>query len=140
MAIIQGLQRDGSRPYADIAKEIGLEEGAVRKRVRDLMEHEVVQIVAVTDPLQLGFRQRAMVGIRTDGNPTTVARALSQFRDICYVVTTAGSADVLAEIVCGGDSELLDILTERIRALGGVRSVEMFVYLKQNKRRYQGER
>src|SRR5438067_5009508 len=68
-AIIELLQEDGRMPYATIAKQVGLSEAAVRQRVQRLLDAEVVQIVAVTDPLRVGFRRQAMVGIRVDGDP-----------------------------------------------------------------------
>ena len=61
-AIIEQLQEDGRRPYARIATAVGLSEAAVRQRVQRLLDAGVMQIVAVTDPLQLGFAREAMVG------------------------------------------------------------------------------
>jgi len=66
-AIIEHLQTDGRRSYAAIAKSVGLSEAAVRARVQRLLDSEVMQIVAVTDPLQIGFTRQAMVGIRAEG-------------------------------------------------------------------------
>ena len=66
-SIIEQLQQDGRRSYASIGKAVGLSEAAVRQRVQRLSEAGVMQIVAVTDPLQLGFGRQAMVGIRVEG-------------------------------------------------------------------------
>ena len=95
-----------------------------------------MQIVAVTDPLQVGFRRQAMIGIRVDGDLTPVGDALSAMDEVDYVVTTAGSFDILAEVVCEDDTELLELLTKRIRTLPGVQTTETFVYLKLNKQHY----
>src|SRR6476469_10791582 len=97
--IIELLQHDGRKSYASIAQEVGLSEAAVRQRVQRLLDADVMQIVAVTDPLQVGFRRQAMIGIRVDGDITPVAEALSAMREVAYVVTTAGSFDVLCEVV-----------------------------------------
>jgi Lrp/AsnC family transcriptional regulator, regulator for asnA, asnC and gidA len=135
-AIIEQLQEDGRQSYATIAKRVGLSEAAVRQRVQRLLDQEVMQIVAVTDPLQVGFRRQAMIGIRVDGDLTQVADKLTGMSEVSYVVTTAGSFDLLAEVVCEDDAQLLDLLTRRIRTLPGVQSTETFVYLKLNKQHY----
>jgi Lrp/AsnC family transcriptional regulator for asnA, asnC and gidA len=135
-AIIEHLQEDGRQPYATIAKHVGLSEAAVRQRVQRLLDSGVMQIVAVTDPLQVGFRRQAMIGIRVDGDLTPVGDALTAMNEVDYVVTTAGSFDLLAEVVCEDDDELLELLTKRIRTLPGVASTETFVYLKLNKQHY----
>jgi Lrp/AsnC family transcriptional regulator for asnA, asnC and gidA len=135
-AIIEHLQTDGRRSYASIAKNVGLSEAAVRARVQRLLDSEVMQIVAVTDPLQLGFTRQAMVGIRTEGDMRLVADRLTEMSEVSYVVTTAGSFDLIIEVVCEDDDELLDLLSRRIRTLAGVISTETFVYLKLNKQHY----
>src|SRR5499427_2558936 len=65
--IIEQLQQDGRRSYAAIGKAVGLSEAAVRQRVQRLVEAGAMQIVAVTDPLSLGFRRQAMIGIKCSG-------------------------------------------------------------------------
>ncbi len=134
--IIEQLQEDGRRPYAAIGKAVGLSEAAVRQRVQRLLDAGVMQIVAVTDPLQVGFARQAMIGIRVEGDVAEVADQLSEMAEVDYVVVTAGSYDLLAEVVCEDDDHLLDLLTRRIRALPGVRSTETFVYLKLRKQLY----
>ncbi|MEP6798093.1 MAG: Lrp/AsnC family transcriptional regulator [Lapillicoccus sp.] len=134
--IIERLQEDGRQPYVTIAKSVGLSEAAVRQRVQRLLDAGVMQIVAVTDPLQVGFRRQAMVGVRVSGDIAPVAQALGELTEVIYVVTTAGSFDLLVEVVCEDDDHLLDLLSSRIRILPGVRSTETFVYLKLNKQHY----
>lgn len=134
--IIEQLQEDGRRAYATIGKAVGLSEAAVRQRVQRLIDSGVLQIVAVTDPLQVGFARQAMIGIRVDGDMTPVADALAAMEEVDYVVITAGSFDLLAEVVCEDDDHLLELLTQRIRVLPGVRSTETFVYLRLRKQLY----
>jgi Lrp/AsnC family transcriptional regulator for asnA, asnC and gidA len=133
--IIEQLQEDGRRPYASIGKAVGLSEAAVRQRVQRLLDAGVMQIVAVTDPLQLGFPRQAMIGLRTDGDLETVADRLAGFEEIDYVVITAGSFDLLVEVVCRNDAHLLEIL-QKLRAVEGVLATEAFVYLKLRKQTY----
>ena len=135
-AIIEQLQQDGRRSYASIGKVVGLSEAAVRQRVQRLVEGGVMQIVAVTDPLELGFARQAMVGIRISGPVQPVADAIAELDEVDYVVVTAGSFDVLAEVVAESDENLLEIISDRIRAVPGVVSTETFVYLRLRKQTY----
>ena len=135
-AIIEALQRDGRQPYGAIAEEVGLSEAAVRRRVQRLREAGIMQIVAVTDPLQLGFTRQAMVGISVEGDVRQVAEKLSALREVDYVVMCAGSFDILAEIVCEDDERQLHLLNESIRIIPGVRATETFLYLKLAKQTY----
>ena len=135
-SIIEQLQQDGRRSYAAIGKAVGLSEAAVRQRVQRLSEGGIMQIVAVTDPLQLGFDRQAMVGICVDGDIQPVAQALSALEEVIYVVMTAGSFDVLCEVVSADDKELLELVSGRIRAVPGVRTTETFMYLQLAKQTY----
>lgn len=135
-AIIEELQRDGRRPYGTIAATVGLSEAAVRQRVQKLRESGVIQIVAVTDPKQVGFTRQALVGIRVDGDVRTVAEKLAGVAEVGYVVVCAGRFDILIELVCKDDLHLLETINSTIRSLPGVRDVESFVYLELTKRTY----
>ena len=135
-AIIEQLQVDGRRSYADIGKAVGLSEAAVRQRVQRLTESGVMQVVAVTDPMQLGFFRQAMVGIRVAGDATKVVERLKDIQAVDYLVLTAGNFDILAEVVCENDADLIDLLNQEIRGIPGVQSTETFVYLKLEKQFY----
>jgi Lrp/AsnC family transcriptional regulator for asnA, asnC and gidA len=135
-AIIENLQEDGRRSYASIGKAVGLSEAAVRQRVQRMTDAGVMQIVAVTDPMQLGFARQAMIGIRCTGDTIELAEKLAALPSIDYVVLTAGSFDVIVEVVCEDDTDLLDLLNTQIRALPGVTSTETLVYLKLIKQQY----
>jgi Lrp/AsnC family transcriptional regulator for asnA, asnC and gidA len=135
-AIIEELQADGRRSYAAIAKAVGLSEAAVRQRVQRLVDTGVMQIVAVTDPLTVGFRRQAMIGIRADGDLRVVADRLSALVEVDYVVITAGGFDILAEVVAEDDEHLLRLLNESIRTVEGVRDTEAFIYLRLAKQTY----
>lgn len=135
-AIIEKLQQDGRRSYAGIGKAVGLSEAAVRQRVQRMVDAGVMQIVAVTDPMQLGFARQAMIGIKCTGDTTKIAEKLAAIESVDYVVLTAGSFDAIIEVVCEDDDSLLELLNTRIRALPGVISTETLVYLKLVKQQY----
>ena len=133
--IIEQLQQDGRRSYAAIGKAVGLSEAAVRQRVQRLIDAGVMQVVAVTDPLMLGFRRQTMIGVRCVGDIERVADLLAAITEIDYVVITAGSFDLLIEVVCEDDDQLLEIIS-RVRTIPCVTSTETFVYLKLRKQTY----
>ena len=135
-AIIEQLQTDGRRSYAAIALAVGLSEAAVRQRVQRLLDAGVMQIVAVTDPLQVGFSRQAMIGVRADGDLREIADKLAALPEADYVVVTAGSFDILLEVVCEDDQHLLALLNDSIRSVPGVRETETFVYLRLAKQSY----
>jgi Lrp/AsnC family transcriptional regulator for asnA, asnC and gidA len=135
-AIIEQLQEDGRRPYATIGKAVGLSEAAVRQRVQKLVESGVMQIVAVTDPMQVGFARQAMVAISATGDIDGITKRLAAIPEVVYLVVIAGSFDVLAEIVVTDDDHLLELINEQIRTIPGVLRTETFLYLKLTKQTY----
>jgi Lrp/AsnC family transcriptional regulator for asnA, asnC and gidA len=135
-AIIEQLQQDGRLPYTKLGAAVGLSEAAVRQRVQRLVESGVVQIVAVTDPLTLGFRREAMIGLKTEGDLRGVADTIASIPEVSYVVVVSGSFDLLMEVVCEDDDHLLTLLNDKIRSIPGVRSTETFTYLRLYKQTY----
>ncbi|MFK0240728.1 MULTISPECIES: Lrp/AsnC family transcriptional regulator [unclassified Microbacterium] len=134
--IVELLQEDGRRSYSDIGRTVGMSEAAVRQRVQRLTESGVMQIVAVTDPMQLGFHRQAMIGVRVSGDARRVAEAIAAIEAVDYVVITVGSFDVLAEVVCEDDDDLLALINDVIRPIEGVLSTETFIYAKLQKQLY----
>ena len=135
--IIEQLQEDGRRSYAAIARAVGLSEAATRARVQRLIDERVVQIAAVTDPAAIGFGRTALLGVNVDGNAREVADKLAGLQEAEYVVICAGQFDILAEVLCEDDGHLLETVDGAVRTIPGVRSVEMFMYLKVAKQTYQ---
>jgi Lrp/AsnC family transcriptional regulator for asnA, asnC and gidA len=135
-AIIEQLQSDGRRSYAAIGHAVGLSEAAVRQRVQKLVDSGVMQIVAVTDPMQIGFARQAMVALSVIGDVEAIAGKLAQIDEVDYIVVTAGSWDLLAEVVVQDDAHLLRLINDRIRTIDGVARTETFLYLKLIKQTY----
>ena len=134
--IIEQLQQDGRRPYTDVATAVGLSEAAVRQRVKTLINSGVMQIVAVADPLKIGFHLMAMVALRIEGDLVSTAEALATIPEIIYVVVASGSFDLLVEVLCADHDHLLTLLNEKIRTIPGVRRAETFTYLRVVKETY----
>jgi Lrp/AsnC family transcriptional regulator for asnA, asnC and gidA len=134
--IIEQLQKDGRMSYAALAKVVGLSEAAVRQRVQRMLDAGVMQIVAVTDPLTLGFTRQVMIGLKVEGDMRSVAEKVAKIPEVDYVVICAGAYDLLAEMVCTDDDHLLSLLNDQIRTISGVAATETFVYLKLAKQTY----
>ena len=135
-AIIEQLQEDGRRAYSTIATAIGLSEAAVRQRVQKLIDNNIVQIVAVTDPMQIGFARQAMIAISATGDVEAIADQLAKIDEVDYIVVTAGSVDLLVEVVVEDDEHLLRLINGQIRTIDGVTRTESFLYLKLVKQTY----
>jgi Lrp/AsnC family transcriptional regulator for asnA, asnC and gidA len=135
-AVIRELQVDGRLSYAQLGPRVGLSQAAVRQRVQRLIDRGVMQVVAVTDPQMLGFHVQAMVGLRIEGDVRKVARSIGELDEVDYVVVSAGRFDILAEVVCEDNEQLLDLVNDVLRAQPGVRSAEVFTYLHLEKQTY----
>ena|SRR5216683_1532394 len=135
-AIIEHLQVDGRLPYTRLGAAVGLSEAAVRQRVQRLIDSGVMQVVAVTDPLSLGLGRMAMIGVRCEGDLEVIAAKVQALDEVAYLVMTAGSFDLLAEVVAHDDEHLLELLNSKIRSIPGVKSTETFIYLRLAKQTY----
>ena len=132
--IIEALQANGRESFRRIAARVGVSEATVRARYGRLTAEGILQVVAVTNPLGLGYEQ-ALVGVKTSGSPEQAADAIAHWPEADYVVATAGQFDLVVELVAADRRHLLE-LTSRLRALPDVVSTETFVYLEMWKQLY----
>ncbi|HLL78115.1 MAG TPA: Lrp/AsnC family transcriptional regulator [Ktedonobacteraceae bacterium] len=132
--IIEALQLDGRRPFTKLAAELGISEASVRQRVANLINTQVMQIVAITNPLKMGFSLAGMIGIRVSGERMLeVAKEIAAFDEVIYLIICAGSFDLLAEVVCRDNDHLLSFLTDKLYKVPGVQQTETFMYLRVTK-------
>jgi Lrp/AsnC family transcriptional regulator for asnA, asnC and gidA len=137
-AIIQCLQLDGRRPYAQIGRELKVPEATVRQRAERLISRGVVQVVGVTDPLAMGFQQPALIGLKVDAaRIEQIAEQIATLDEVTYLVVTAGRFDLVCEVVCEDNEHLLKVLTGSLAAIDGIRSTETLVELRFVKESYQ---
>jgi len=129
--IVEALQQDGRRPFTKIAADIGISEASVRQRVAHLISTQVMQIVAVTNPVKLGFSMASMIGIRVSGERLLeIAQEISAFDEVIYLILCAGNFDILAEVVCQDNDHFLRFLTEKLYKVQGVQHAETYTYLR----------
>jgi Lrp/AsnC family transcriptional regulator for asnA, asnC and gidA len=128
--IMSALKENGRMPFAEIARRLGVSAGMVRERYNRLVESGVLQVVAVTAPPQVGYQMMTLIGIKVDGRRLQeIAAEIARFDEVVYLVICTGSYDLLAEVVCRNNDEFLQFLTQRLRAIKGIRDTETFVYL-----------
>ncbi|HMS14178.1 MAG: Lrp/AsnC family transcriptional regulator [Microthrixaceae bacterium] len=135
-SILAELQRDGRVSYADLGPKVGLSAAAARQRVQRLLDNQVVRVVGVTDPQTMGYPVMAMLGIQVDGDVVAVADAIAEIDGVIYIVMTAGSFDLLAEVICEDSPGLLDVINSQVKRVEGVRSVESFMYFATHTHRF----
>ncbi len=135
LQIIAALQLDGRASFADIARDVDLSPAAIRLRVKRLLDTETLDIVAVTDPLRIGFTMQAMIGLNTAGDIEALSEEIARLEPVTYVVLTAGRFDLLVEVLCTDNDHLLKVIG-KLRALDGVSSTETFTYLRLAKQTY----
>jgi len=127
-AIISELQHDGRISYADLAPRVGLSPAATRQRVQRLLDDGTVQVVGVTDPQRLGYPTTAMLGVNVDGDIRAAADTISAIDGVIYLVLSAGSFDLLVEVIASDPEALFALVNDEVRHVEGVRSVESFLY------------
>jgi Lrp/AsnC family transcriptional regulator for asnA, asnC and gidA len=129
--IIAALRQDGRMPFSQIAEQLNVSPGMIRMRFNRLVEMGYVNVVAITDPLRLGFRTMAMIGIRVDGSKLlAVADKIATLEEVVYLIVVSGTYDIMAEVICRDQEHLLRFLAEKLYPIDGVRESESFIHLK----------
>ena len=129
--ILDAMRKDGRAAFAQIAGKLKVSPGMIRQRYNRLVDMGLLKIVAISNPLQRGFKTMALVGIRTDGNKMLdVADAVSKLKEVVYLVVVSGRFDIMAEVICRDHADLLNFITEKLYVIDGVRESETFMHLK----------
>ncbi len=128
--IIDILREDGRASNASIARRVGVSEGTVRRRLRRLVREKFIDIVALPDPIKLGYRSQALVGVQVEPDKIEqVANCLSDLSEVNWVAVTTGSYDVFAWATLPSPEALGIFLRTQVGVIPGVRRTETFVNL-----------
>jgi Lrp/AsnC family transcriptional regulator for asnA, asnC and gidA len=131
LKVIEALRKDGREAFAQIAEQLSVSPGMIRQRFNRLVEMGVLKVVAITNPLRMGLKTMAMIGIRVDGDKLLqVAEKIAAFDEVVYIVIVSGRYGILAEVFCRDHADLLTFLTEKLSRIDGVRETESFMHLK----------
>ena len=131
LQIIEALRKDGRVAFAQIAEQLNVSPGMIRLRYNRLVDQGFLKVVAITNPLRMGYRTMAMIGVRADGSKLLeVAEKISRLEEVIYMVISSGRFDIFAEVVCRDHEDLLRFITEKLSVIEGVRESESFMHLK----------
>lgn len=131
LKIIEALRKDGRIAFTQIAEKLGVSPGMIRQRYNRLVDQGFLKIVAITNPVRMGFRTMAMIGIRADGSKLLeVADRVSKLDEVIYLIVTSGRFDIFAEVICRDHEDLLRFMTEKLSTIEGIRETESFMHLK----------
>ena len=129
--IIEAMRKDGREAFAQIAEKLNVSPGMIRQRYNRLVELGYLKVVAVTNPLMMGMRTMALIGIRTDGRKMLqVAENVAKLNEVVYLVIVSGRYDLMAEVFCKDDEDMLKFLTEKLAKVDGIRETETFMHMK----------
>jgi Lrp/AsnC family transcriptional regulator for asnA, asnC and gidA len=131
MKIIESLRKDGREAFAQIAEQLNVSPGMIRQRYNRLVDLGYLKVVAVTNPLRMGVRTMALIGISTDGTKMLrVAEQISELDEVVYLVIVSGRYDIMIEVFCRDHEDLLKFITEKLAKVDGIRETESFMHLK----------
>ena len=129
--IIESLRKDGRVAFAQVAEQLGVSPGMIRQRYTRLVDQGFLKVVAITNPIRMGYKTMAMIGIRVEGSKLLgVAEKISKLEEVIYLVISSGRFDIFAEVVCRDHEDLLRFITEKLSTIDGVRESESFMHLK----------
>ena len=135
--IIQLLQANGRASHVRIAKDVGLSEATVRRRLQSLIQDEIIRVVAVPDLKKMGYTTVALVGVQADPDKIdAVAEKLAQLPEAHYVSLTTGSYDIFMWVALASSEGLGKFLRQKVGVTEGIRRTETFVHLAIAKKGY----
>ena len=131
LRVLELLRKDGRATFAEIATQLGVSPGMIRQRYNRLVDQGYLKVVAITNPVHRGLKTMALIGIRTDGNQMLkVADKIARLKEVVYLVVVSGRYDIMIEVFCRDNEDLLDFITEKLYGIDGVRETETFMHLK----------
>jgi len=129
--IIAALYEDGRAAFTQIAQQLNVSPGMIRARYNRMVKLGYLQIVAITNPLNIGFNAMALIGIRVDGSKLLeISEQIATLKEVVYLVITSGRYDIILEVMCYEQADLLRFLTDKLYKIDGIRESETFINLK----------
>jgi Lrp/AsnC family transcriptional regulator for asnA, asnC and gidA len=129
--IVEAMRRDGRVAFSQIAEQLNVSAGMIRLRYNRLVEQGYLRVVAISNPLRMGYKSMTMIGIRVDGSKLLeAAEKISKLEEVVYLVVTSGRFDIFAEVVCRDQDHLLEFISSKLSVIEGVRESESFMHLK----------
>jgi Lrp/AsnC family transcriptional regulator for asnA, asnC and gidA len=137
-AIISLLQYDGRMPYTEIANRVGITEGSVRRRVKQLIEKGKLQIVGIVEPQHIGWNEAGMIGVNVQPNKIeAVANQIAKFPEVSYLFMASGEFDLFVEVYCKDKEQFVNFLNQKLMQIHGVEKIQSHMILKMYKLSYR---
>lgn len=122
-SMIRLLQKDGRMPIASLAKELGISETTARTRLKRLITDETIHVVAVSNPMKLGFEITGNLRLSIDlKKKDTILEKLKAIDQLNYVALTTGGMDIDVEFIARSLGEFKSMIFEKIYQIDGVTS------------------
>ncbi|MBT17636.1 MAG: AsnC family transcriptional regulator [Dehalococcoidia bacterium] len=129
------MQNDGRASHASMARDLGVSEGTVRRRLTKLIDDKIIRVVAIAEPEQMGFHTSAFIGLQVDPSRVeAVAQQLASLSETEHVAITTGSYDIFIWVNLPSSEALATFLHYKVGTVDGVRHTETFVSLETKKR------
>lgn len=136
-SIVTYLQYDGRMPFTEIAEQMGLSEGAVRRRVKQMIDAGMLQIVGVVEPQLLQWNAAGMIGVNVQaGQVDAAAQQIAQFPEVTYLFMSSGGFDLFVEVYCRDREHFVSFLNDRLQKVPGIQRTETFMILRMYKLSY----
>jgi Lrp/AsnC family transcriptional regulator for asnA, asnC and gidA len=130
-SIIEAMRKDGRVAFSQIAGQLDVSPGMIRLRYNRLVETGILKVAAISNPLRMGFKTMALIGIRVDvSRLSEIAEKISQLDEVIYLIITSGRYDLFAEVMTRDHADLLNFLSRKLSSIDGVRESESFMHLK----------
>lgn len=127
--ILKILKDDGRAGYIDIGKQIGLSEGAVRKRIKTLTDTEVIRKFTV----KIGVAEGAEAIVLLSTNPALptqeVSRMIQEIPNVETIYEVTGEYDIVA-VIGGMNVVEVNECIEKIRRVEGIQKTNTMIVLR----------
>ncbi|MGB9678872.1 MAG: Lrp/AsnC family transcriptional regulator [Thermoanaerobacteraceae bacterium] len=129
--IMRILQTDGRKSFREISNELGKPESTVRLRYNQLVANNILRVVAIPDPKQVGFEVMAILCLKVDlVYLQEVAEALAKVKEVRFIAYTAGRYDLIVEIYMKSNVDLIKFMTEDLAKMKGIKECDLSIELK----------
>lgn len=136
--IMKLLQKDGRKSFVDMAEEVGVTEGTIRRKFYRLVREGIISIAGVSDPFKIGFHSPAIITLNVEpGRVKQVAEEISDLDPVHYVALTTGIFDIIVQGLFPSNEALARFILEDLSAIEGVREINTSLLLRIYKQSFE---
>ncbi|MEM2236797.1 MAG: Lrp/AsnC family transcriptional regulator [Candidatus Caldarchaeum sp.] len=128
-AIIEILKKDARKSFTEIAKQLKLSEGAVRRRVKNLVDKGVIKSFTIELAKDYAVKALTFISVTPSVPTPEVADKLVKINGVDEVYEITGANDVMAVISVPSMTHLNKVI-EEIRNIQGVNETNTSIVLR----------